>query len=154
MEIKNIDKKKLLSNIEAIIDFEIPIMSNLANLSRLFMESFKNTLWSGFYLSDEESRFLYLGPYQGPLACTVIPFGKGVCGSSALNKVTNLVPNVHKFPGHIACSSLSNSEIVVPIIKNDKVVGVIDLDSTLFNNYDEEDQKLLESAANIISKLF
>lgn len=154
MEIKNIDKKKLLSNIEAIIDFEIPIMSNLANLSRLFMESFENTLWSGFYLSDEESRFLYLGPYQGPLACTIIPFGKGVCGSSALNKVTNLVPNVHKFPGHIACSSLSNSEIVVPIIKNDKVVGVIDLDSTLFNNYDEEDQKLLESAANIISKLF
>lgn len=154
MEIKNIDKKKLLSNIEAIIDFEIPIMSNLANLSRLFMESFENTLWSGFYLSDAKSKFLYLGPYQGPLACTIIPFGKGVCGSAALNKVTNLVPNVHKFPGHIACSSLSNSEIVVPIIKNDKVVGVIDLDSTLFNNYDEEDQKLLESAANIISKLF
>lgn len=154
MKIKNIDKKKLLGNIEAIIDKNLPVISNLANLSRLFMDSFDNTLWSGFYLSDELGEYLYLGPYQGPLACTLIPYGKGVCGSSALNKVTNLVPNVHEFKGHIACSSLSNSEIVVPIIKNDKVVAVIDLDSALFNNYNEDDQKLLEAASNIISELF
>lgn len=154
MEIKNINKKNLLGNVEAIVDKNLPIISNLANLSRLFMDSFDNTLWSGFYLSDELGEYLYLGPYQGPLACTLIPYGKGVCGSSASSKVTKLVPDVHKFPGHIACSSLSNSEIVVPIIKNDKVVAVIDLDSTLLNNYDEKDQKLLEAVSNIISELF
>ena len=154
MEIKNIDKKKLLGNIETIIDKNLPIMSNLANLSRLFMDTFADTLWSGFYLCDEKCEYLYLGPYQGPLACVKIPFGKGVCGKVVEFKKTILVPNVHEFPGHIACSSLSNSEIVVPIIKNDKVVGVIDLDSALFNNYSEEDQKLLEDASNIISELF
>ena len=121
---------------------------------QLLMDSFENTLWCGFYLSNELNNTLYLGPYQGPLACTIIPFGKGVCGAAALNKKTCLVPDVHKFPGHIACSSLSNSEIVVPIIKNDKVVAVIDMDSELFDNYTEEDQKLLEDAAILIGELF
>ena len=154
MEIGKIDKKKLLENTKALIDKNIPLVANLANLSRLFMDSFDNTLWCGFYLSDNNNKMLYLGPYQGPLACTTIPFGKGVCGTSAQNKVTCLVPDVHKFPGHIACSSLSNSEIVVPILKNNKVVGVIDLDSESFNNYSEEDQKLLEEVALLIGELF
>ncbi len=154
MEIGKIDKKKLLENAKVLIDKDIPLVASLANLSRLFMDSFDNTLWSGFYLSDDNNEILYLGPYQGPLACTTIPFGKGVCGTSAQNKVTCLVPDVHKFPGHIACSSLSNSEIVVPILKNNKVVGVIDMDSELFNNYSEEDQKLLEEVALLIGELF
>lgn len=154
MEIKNVDKKKLLSNIKYLIDENVPLVSNLSNISRLFMDSFENTLWCGFYLTDELGKTLYLGPYQGPLACTIIPFGKGVCGLAAENKKTYLVLDVHKFPGHIACSSLSNSEIVVPIIKNNKVVGVIDMDSELFNNYTEEDQKLLEEVALLIGELF
>lgn len=154
MKVEYINKKNLLSNVKAVIDATLPLMSNLANLSRLIQESFPNTFWSGFYLADEQRKYLYLGPFQGPIACTIIPFGKGVCGSSAKNKVTNLVPNVHEFPGHIACSSLSNSEIVVPIIKNDEVYGVIDLDSNLFNNYDFEDLQLLEEVAKIIGELF
>lgn len=154
MQVENINKRYLLKNLKAIIDDAVPLIANLSNISRLLEESFENSLWCGFYLSDEEGKTLYLGPFQGPLACTKIPFGRGVCGTSALHKTTCLVPNVHDFSGHIACSSLSNSEIVVPIIKNDKVVGVIDLDSTLYNNYDLEDQELLEAAAKIISELF
>ena len=154
MELGKIDKKKLLSNIKYLIDENVPIMSNLANISRLLMESFENTLWCGFYLTDVLGENLYLGPYQGPLACTLIPFGKGVCGVAAQNKVTYLVPDVHKFPGHIECSSLSNSEIVVPIIRNDLVLGVIDMDSALFDNYTLEDQALLEEAALLIGELF
>lgn len=154
MKVENINKKDLLKNLKSIIDESVPLVSNLSNISRLFEESFRDSLWCGFYLSDKKRKTLYLGPFQGPLACTVIPFGRGVCGTAALNKSTCLVPNVHEFSGHIACSSLSNSEIVVPIIKNDEVVGVIDLDSALYNYYDLEDQMLLEAAAKIISELF
>lgn len=154
MKLEFVNKKNLLSNVKTIIDPNIPLISNLANISRLLEESFTNTLWCGFYISDTKHKTLYLGPFQGPLACTIIPFGKGVCGTAAQNKTTYLVPNVHEFPGHIACSSLSNSEIVVPIIKDEEVVGVIDLDSTLFNNYNVEDQRILEEVALVISKLF
>lgn len=154
MYIEKIDKKKLLSNIKCIIDETAPLVSNLSNISRLLMDNFDKTLWCGFYLTDESGEVLYLGPYQGPLACTIIPFGKGVCGTAAKTKKTIIVPNVHIFPGHIACSSLSNSEIVVPIIKNEKVVAIIDMDSALFDNYTEDDQKLLEDAAILIGELF
>jgi GAF domain-containing protein len=154
MNIEKVDKKKLLSNIEYLIDKNVPLVSNLSNISRLLMDSFDKTLWCGFYLTDDSGEVLYLGPYQGPLACTLIPFGKGVCGTSAKNKKTIIVPNVHNFPGHIACSSLSNSEIVVPILKNEKVVAIIDMDSALFNNYTEDDQSLLEEVAKLIGELF
>ncbi len=153
MENYLLNKKNLLSNIENVIDKDLPLISNLSNLSRVFFESFPNTLWSGFYLTKSGEKNLILGPFQGPLACFLVPFGKGVCGTSAAEKRGILVTNVHEFPGHIACSSRSNSEIVVPIIKNDRVVGVIDLDSDLFNNYDDEDMKLLEMAAKIISEI-
>ena len=149
-----IDKKKLLSNIKAIIEFDTPLVSNLSNASRVIMDSFENTSWCGFYLSDTIKKILYLGPYQGPLACTIIPYGKGVCGNAASLKKTQLVPNVHEYAGHIACSSSTNSEIVVPIIKDNIVVGVIDLDSDLFNNYTSEDVMILEDVASFISKLF
>ena len=95
---------------------------------------------------------MYLGPYQGEIACTIIKLGKGVCGTSALHKETQLVPNVHEYPGHIACSSSTNSEIVVPIIKNKRVVGVIDLDSDEFSNYTSLDKDLLETLAKELSK--
>ena len=149
-----IDKKKLLGNIESIIDGNIPLVSNLSNATRVIMDSFENTSWCGFYLCDAEKEILYLGPYQGSLACTIIPYGKGVCGSTVSLKRTQLVPNVHEYIGHIACSSSTNSEVVVPIIKNNIVVGVIDLDSELFDNYSDEDVKILEDVADLLSKLF
>lgn len=149
-----VDKKYLISNVKSLIDKNIPLVSNLSNLSRVIYESFENTSWCGFYITDSTKNVLYLGPYQGPLACTIIPIGKGVCGVSAESKETQLVDNVHEYPGHIACSSSTNSEIVVPVIKNNRVVAVIDLDSDLFANYTLQDQKLLEEVASIISELF
>lgn len=149
-----VDKKYLISNVKSLIDKNIPLVSNLSNLSRVIYESFENTSWCGFYITDSTKDVLYLGPYQGPLACTIIPIGKGVCGVSAKSKETQLVDNVHEYPGHIACSSSTNSEIVVPVIKNNRVVAVIDLDSDLFANYTTQDQKLLEEVASIISELF
>ena len=144
----------LVDNVKAIIDKGIPLVSNLSNLSRLIYESIPNTSWCGFYLSFEDKDELYLGPYQGPIACTLIKYGKGVCGTCALEKKTQLVPNVHKCKNHIACSSKTNSEIVVPIIKENKVVGVIDLDSEEFNNFTLEHQKVLEEVSEIIKDLF
>lgn len=149
-----VDKKYLISNVKSLIDKNIPLVSNLSNLSRVIYESFENTSWCGFYITDSTKDVLYLGPYQGPLACTIIPIGKGVCGVSAKSKETQLVDNVHEYPGHIACSSSTNSEIVVPVIKNNMVVAVIDLDSDLFANYTTKDRELLEEVASIISELF
>jgi GAF domain-containing protein len=141
-----------IKQVQSIIDQNAPLISNLANLSRVLMDLVEGTFWCGFYLADEENN-LYLGPYQGSLACTHIKYGHGVCGKSLELKKSLIVPDVHKFPGHIACSSLSNSEIVVPIIKDDKVIGVIDLDSTKFDNYTEDDKEFLEEVANIIANL-
>ena len=141
-----------IKQVQSIIDQNAPLISNLANLSRVLMDLVEGTFWCGFYLADEENN-LYLGPYQGSLACTHIKYGHGVCGKSLELKKSLIVPDVHKFPGHIACSSLSNSEIVVPIIKDDKVIGVIDLDSTKFDNYTEDDKAFLEEVANIIANL-
>ena len=150
-----IDKSlTLIQSVKSLIDKELPLVSNLANLSRLFFEYFKNTSWAGFYLKKENEDTLYLGPFQGPVACTLIPFNKGVCGTSAFRKESILVEDVNKFKGHIACSSLSRSEVVVPIIKNDICVGVIDLDSNLYNNFSIKDKNELEEVANIIKDLF
>ena len=103
---------------------------------------------------DQEKKLLFLGHYQGPLACTTIELDKGVCGKSAHLKKTIVVDDVHKFDGHIACSSLTNSEIVIPILKDNCICGVIDLDSNDLSNFDESDQKGLEDIAKIISDLF
>ena len=146
--------ESLVDNVKAIIDKDIPLVSNLSNLSRLIYESIPNTSWCGFYLSLEDKDELYLGPYQGPIACTLIKYGRGVCGTCALEKKTQLVSNVHECKNHIACSSKTNSEIVVPIIKENKVVGVIDLDSEEFNNFTLEHQKVLEEVSDIIKDLF
>ena len=146
------DNISILDNIVAIIDKDVPLISNLANLSYVLNFYFKNTNWAGFYLM--KNNVLYLGPFQGDLACTVISLNTGVCGKSAYLKQSILVPNVHEFEGHIACSSSTNSELVVPIIKDENVLGVIDLDSNLINNYTNEDVKILESIAKVIADLF
>lgn len=146
------DRRHIISEIESLIDPSIPFYSNLANISCILKDAFPNTLWAGFYLSNKENE-LVLGPYQGPLACTIIPYNRGVCGISAYKKETLIVPNVHEFTNHIACSSLSNSEIVVPIIKDNIVVGVIDLDSIEFDNFSKEDALVLEEVASLISRI-
>ena len=152
---KNIEKNgmSVAQIADALIDESLPIMSNLANLSRAIFDGFKNVSWAGFYLANEAGDTLYLGPYQGPLACTVIPFSKGVCGHCASTKTTVLVEDVHSFPGHIACSSLTNSELVAPVLKNGRVVAVIDLDSNEKANFTEDDARDLENVAAIIARI-
>ena len=145
--------KELIEKCQAIVDKSLPLVSNLANLSSLIYTEIKNTCWAGFYLCDNEKKVMYLGPFQGPIACTLIPFDKGVCGACVTLKEAIIVPDVHKFPGHIACYSLTNSEVVVPIVKDDLVFGVIDLDSTQFNNYTEEDVLTLKRIAEIILEI-
>ena len=119
-----------------------PTVTNLSNVVAALKQTFEKISWVGFYLSKEE--MLYLGPFQGKVACTRIKFGNGVCGTSALKKETQVVPNVHEYPGHIACDVETNSEIVIPIIFNNNVYGVLDLDSTQFSAFDETDKIWLE----------
>ena len=141
----------MISKIKAIIDKNIPLVSNLANISAILNEM-EDINWCGFYLAKDNK--LYLGPFQGELACTIIPFGKGVCGTAAIEKKTLIVDNVLEFKGHIACSSKSRSEIVTPIIKDGSVVGVIDIDSPSFSRFKEEDKNVLEKIANDVAVLF
>ena len=111
-----------------------------------------NINWCGFYLLSGDR--LFLGPFQGDVACTVIPLNKGVCGYAASNKKTVIVDDVNKFPGHIACSSLSKSEIVTPIIKDNEVKAVIDIDAPIFSRFNKEDKDLLEEIADVLKELF
>lgn len=131
----------LLPQVKALITGEPDLVANLANIAAALKEQF-GWLWVGFYLVKEDE--LVLGPFQGPVACTRIRKGRGVCGSSWADAKTLIVPDVEKFPGHIACSSLSRSEIVVPIIKDGIVLGVLDADSADLDTYDEIDQQYLE----------
>ena len=141
----------IYSQIENIVDKSLPLVSNLANVSAVLF-TLDNLNWAGFYLAKDN--VLYLGPFQGEVACTKIPFGKGVCGTSALKKETIIVPDVNQFAGHIACSSKSKSEIVVPIIKDNKVLGVIDIDAPILNRFGLEEKELLENVANLLADLF
>lgn len=141
----------LYKQIEAIIDENLPLVSNLSNVSAL-LGKLDNINWAGFYLVQGGS--LYLGPFQGDVACTIIPKGKGVCGTSFLKKETIIVDDVNKFPGHIACSSLSKSEIVVPIIKDNDVKAVIDIDAPIYNRFANKEKEFLEEVAKLLSKLF
>ena len=142
--------RHLLDEVTAIIDHRLPLVSNLANISAL-LYSLEDVNWAGFYLSNKE--YLYLGPFQGEVACTKIPFDKGVCGAAYSQKKTIIVDNVNEFKGHIACSSKSKSEIVTPIIKDNNVMGVIDIDSPIYSRFSLEEQELLEEIAHVISKL-
>jgi len=137
----------LLPQIKALLEGEPDLIANLANITGALKEQF-NWLWIGFYLVKGDE--LVLGPFQGPVACTRIKKGKGVCGASWAKAETLIVPDVEKFPGHIACSSLSRSEIVVPIIRNNKVFGVLDADSIEPDQYDSIDKKYLEQIIELI----
>jgi GAF domain-containing protein len=139
--------QNLLPQIKALIEGETDLIANLANIAAALKEQF-NWLWVGFYLVKKDE--LVLGPFQGPVACTRIKKGRGVCGTAWQNKETLIVSDVSKFPGHIACSSLSKSEIVVPLIKNGEVFGILDVDSIHLSDFDEVDKvNLQEIATNI-----
>jgi len=141
----------LLPQIKALITGENDWIANTSNIAAALKETF-GFFWVGFYRVHENE--LVLGPFQGPIACTRIAFGKGVCGSAWKEKQTLLVPDVEAFPGHIACSSASKSEIVVPIMKNDTVIAVLDVDSDQLNDFDETDKKNLEELCQYVSDLF
>ena len=143
--------KTLTKQIKEIIDPSLPLISNLSNASSV-LNSLDNINWCGFYLLSGDR--LFLGPFQGEVACTIIPLDKGVCGYAASNKKTVIVDDVNKFPGHIACSSLSKSEIVTPIIKDNEVKAVIDIDSPIYNRFTNEDKELLEEIASVLKELF
>ena len=140
--------ESLLPQIKALLEGEPDLIANLANITGALKEQF-NWLWVGFYLVKNDE--LVLGPFQGPVACTRIKKGKGVCGASWAKAQTLIVPDVEKFPGHIACSSLSRSEIVVPIIRNNKVIGVLDVDSIEPDQYDNIDQNYLGQITELIN---
>lgn len=134
--------EQLLPQIKALIADETDVIANLSNICAVLKYNMPGFFWVGFYTIKNSE--LVLGPYQGPLACTRIQMGKGVCGAAALRRETIVVPDVDKFPGHIACSSLSRSEIVIPLFNGDNVAGVLDVDSDSLNMFDEVDKKYLE----------
>ena len=131
----------LIPQIKGLLDGEPDLIANLANVAAALKEQF-GMFWVGFYLVKGDE--LVLAPFQGPVACTRIKKGRGVCGASWQMAKTLIVPDVEKFPGHIACSSISRSEIVLPIIRQGIVIGVLDVDSAAYNEFDEEDQKYLD----------
>ncbi len=137
----------LIPQLKGLLDGEPDLIANLANIAAALKEQF-GWLWIGFYLVKKEE--LVLAPFQGPVACTRIKKGRGVCGTSWAEALTLIVPNVNDFPGHIACSSLSRSEIVVPIIRNNEVIGVLDADSEHVNQFDTTDQQYLEEIVSLI----
>lgn len=138
----------LLPQIKALIEGEPDLIANLANICAALKEQF-NWWWVGFYLVKGNE--LVLAPFQGPVACTRIKKGRGVCGTAWLQKQTLIVPDVEQFPGHIACSSASRSEIVVPVIKNAELLAVLDVDSERLSHFDETDQRYLEEIVRLIS---
>jgi len=139
--------QSLIPQINGLLDGEPDLIANLANVAAALKEQF-GWLWVGFYIVKNKE--LVLGPFQGPVACTRIKKGKGVCGTAWQNAKTLIVPDVEKFPGHIACSSLSKSEIVIPLLKNKKVVAVLDVDSDELDKFDETDKKYLEEIVDAI----
>lgn len=156
---KNIPKEELyeliLPQINSIVKDENNFMANISNITSVLKYSFENFLWVGFYFTDSKNKNeLVLGPFQGRIACTRIKFGKGVCGTSAERKETVIVNDVSQFPGHIVCDSMSKSEIVVPVIKNEKVLGVLDIDSAVHGNFDETDSKYLNKMIKNIIYIF
>lgn len=140
--------EKLAAQLSSLLAGERDLIANAANVSSLLFHSLPDLNWVGFYF--ERDGELVLGPFQGKPACVRIKIGQGVCGTAASKCETVIVPDVHQFPGHIACDSVSNSEIVVPLLKGSKLVGVLDLDSPLLNRFDEDDAIGLERLNRIL----
>ena len=150
-EVHMTDYTRLCTELSALTDGIPHKIANLANASALIWNTLKDINWAGFYLKEDNK--LILGPFQGKPACIEIPIGKGVCGTAAERDETILVPDVHKFPGHIACDGASNSEIVIPLRSGSgEIVGVLDIDSPIFDRFSEKDKEGLELFANILSK--
>lgn len=150
---KKTDYPALLAQAEGLIDGVPHLIANLANVSALIYTTLDELNWAGFYLAEGEK--LVLGPFQGRPACIEIPWGRGVCGTAAKEDCTQLVPDVHLFPGHIACDCASRSEIVVPLHRNDgSVAGVLDIDSTSLSAFDDTDREGLEAICQLLTPLF
>ncbi|WP_102347515.1 GAF domain-containing protein [Bacillus sp. Marseille-P3661] len=141
----------VIKQLQALLEGEQNQIANLANASALLNQFLQETNWVGFYLVENNNE-LVLGPFQGLPACVRIPFGKGVCGTAAQELKTQRVADVHAFPGHIACDAASQSEIVIPIIKDGNLLGVLDIDSPIKNRFDEIDEKYLEQFVNTLSE--
>ncbi|MFE0624475.1 GAF domain-containing protein [Priestia aryabhattai] len=139
---KQKDYELVIKQLRALLEGESNTIANLANASALLNQFLNEVNWVGFYLMEDGE--LVLGPFQGLPACVRIPLGKGVCGTAAQNQKTERIEDVHAFPGHIACDAASQSEIVVPIVKDDQLLGVLDIDSPIKNRFDEIDQQYLE----------
>lgn len=155
LQISNGNKEEqyrgLLPQLAGLLEGETDLTANLANVCAALKEQF-GWLWVGFYLvKQEQTRELVLGPFQGPVACTRIQYGKGVCGAAWKEERTLIVPDVETFPGHIACSSRSRSEIVIPLLRDGQVWGVLDVDSEHLNEFDEVDEKYLNEITRLIS---
>ena len=144
------DYKALHAQLKALTEGVPYKIANLANAAALLWEHLADINWAGFYMMENGA--LVLGPFQGKTACICIPVGKGVCGTAVAENATQLVPDVHLFPGHIACDCASNSEIVVPIRKNDEIIGVLDIDSPVKNRFTEEDKTGLEAFVMVLEK--
>ena len=142
------DYKLLGQQLSAILEGVPYPIANLANAAALLWDTLPDINWAGFYLLEGEK--LILGPFQGKVACVEITIGKGVCGTAVAMNATQLVPDVHAFPGHIACDSASNSEIVIPLRKNGEIIGVLDIDSPIFHRFSEADKVGLEKFAEIL----
>ncbi|MGE5431626.1 MAG: GAF domain-containing protein [Syntrophomonadaceae bacterium] len=140
--------RELIPQMENLLSRDDFTITTLSNFTAALKQTFSKISWAGFYLRKGNS--LYLGPFQGKIACTQIKIGNGVCGTSAEKKETVIVPDVDKFPGHIACDSESRSEIVVPLIKNNELFGVLDLDSTIYDSFNEVDKKYLETLGHLV----
>ena len=146
----NTDYSLMCIQLDALTNECRHIVANLANASALLYQTMADVSWAGFYVMEDGK--LVLGPFQGKTACIEIKVGHGVCGTAAMKNETQVVPNVHEFPGHIACDSASNSEIVVPIHKDGEIWGVLDLDSTSFSRFGDEDKSGLEEFVRILEK--
>lgn len=144
------DYALLAAQLRSLIEGERCFLPNLANASALIYQTLPDLNWAGFYLTDSAQNQLVLGPFQGKTACIRIPWGKGVCGTAAKNDSVQRIDDVHQFPGHIACDSASNSEIVIPIHANEKVVGVLDIDSPSLGRFTQADQAGLTRLAEIL----
>lgn len=138
---------QLAAQISSLLAGERDLISNAANFASLIFHSLPDLNWAGFYFLKNDE--LVLGPFQGRPACVRIALGQGVCGTAALKRVTTIVPNVHEFPGHIACDSASNSEIVIPLMKGERLIGVLDLDSPVIGRFDDEDAAGLNRLVSI-----
>jgi GAF domain-containing protein len=141
--------RELADQLHALLSGERDPIACAANFSSLLYWSLPDLNWVGFYLIEPRSGDLLVGPFQGKPACVRIPVGRGVCGTAAAQRATVLVPDVHEFPGHIACDSASNSEVVVPLLIGTRLIGVLDLDSPIKHRFDEDDARGLESLAQI-----